>query len=278
MKIRAFGVYLQIMDSETVPPSEATTKAAALPETTLSANMSDTEPVVLGKHRFNKEDLEQDEMAETSILLSISDDNDDDEPVVVTEKRSKQNRPRRSPNRDDSDSEDDDENSKTGKNNNSDDTESEFSFNIETDEEYHTSGFKVGFSEDRNKRFRRTMEDAHTINTTFIDEGGGILYLTTAFFAVFDGHAGRAAADFCGQRMQLILKDLITANPTKNISALLNETFLQIDTELAQKKGLHSGCTAAVAFTRFETRDGQKVRVLYTANVGDARTVLSYLL
>ena len=59
------------------------------------------------------------------------------------------------------------------------------------------------------------------------------------------------------------------------MAAILNDTFLQIDTELAQKKGLHSGCTAAAAFTRIETREDRRVRVLYTANVGDARTVLS---
>ena len=191
----------------------------------------------------------------------------------MTEQRSKVNKPRRSPNRDDSDSSDD---SKPGRANLSDDAESNISFNIETDSEFNTVGFKVGFSEDRNKRYRRTMEDAHTINTSFTDDGGGTRFLI-AFFAVFDGHAGRAAADFCGQRTQQILKELLTKRPDENIAKLLNDTFLQIDVELGQKKGLHSGCTAAVAFTRFEMRENKRCRVLYTANVGDARTVLSYL-
>ena len=175
------------------PTETKYTDSTAIPETTLSENMSESELVTL--------DTEH-EMAETIILSSISDDNEE-QPLLVTEKRSKP-KSRRSPNRDDSDSDDDDDQSgsKLGKNT-SLDGESETSFNMETDAEYQNLGFKVGFSEDRNKRYRRTMEDAHTINTAFI-EGGGGRYFLLAFFAVFDGHAGRAAADFCGQRMQQV--------------------------------------------------------------------------
>ncbi|CAG8634804.1 5272_t:CDS:2, partial [Acaulospora morrowiae] len=52
--------------------------------------------------------------------------------------------------------------------------------------------FQVGVSEDRNKRYRRTMEDAHSYFYDFAGvEGQG-------FFAIFDGHAGKQAAEWCG--------------------------------------------------------------------------------
>ncbi|CAG8466776.1 5637_t:CDS:2 [Funneliformis caledonium] len=121
--------------------------------------------------------------------------------------------------------------------------------------------FKVGISEDRNKRYRRTMEDAHSFFYDFAGiEGQG-------FFAIFDGHAGKQAADWCGNH------------------------FHEADKQLNQNAGKHSGCTAIAAFLRSEeitedeTANGKKLisngvekkqkRVLYTANVGDARAVLS---
>ncbi|KAF9421518.1 Protein phosphatase 2C 1, partial [Podila epigama] len=57
-------------------------------------------------------------------------------------------------------------------------------------EEYE---FAVGVAEDRNKRCRRTMEDTHA----FIYNYEGIT--GHGFFAIFDGHAGKSAADWCGQ-------------------------------------------------------------------------------
>ncbi|CAG8525953.1 7896_t:CDS:2, partial [Ambispora leptoticha] len=53
--------------------------------------------------------------------------------------------------------------------------------------------FQIGVSEDRNKRCRRTMEDAHSFFYDFAGvEGQG-------FFAIFDGHAGKQAAEWCGE-------------------------------------------------------------------------------
>ena len=65
-----------------------------------------------------------------------------------------------------------------------------------------------------------------------------------------------------------------------HVSELLRDTFLITDKELSLKKGMHSGCTAIIGYIQSEERliDGvlRKRRVLYTANVGDARAVLSY--
>ena len=51
-----------------------------------------------------------------------------------------------------------------------------------------------------------------------------------------------------------------------NPAFLLHEAFTLVDKELAGKKGLHSGCTAIVAYIRTETRDGHtKVIILLLA-------------
>jgi protein phosphatase PTC1 len=50
--------------------------------------------------------------------------------------------------------------------------------------------YQVGVSEDRGTR--RTMEDAHSFVVDFARVRG------QGFFAVFDGHAGKHAAEWCG--------------------------------------------------------------------------------
>ncbi|KAG0175180.1 Protein phosphatase 2C 1 [Apophysomyces sp. BC1034] len=121
-------------------------------------------------------------------------------------------------------------------------------------------GFVVGVSEDKNKRCRRTMEDAHSYITDF----NGVQ--RQGFFAIFDGHAGKATAEWCG------------------------ENFHKVDEQVNEKEGKFSGCTAVVAFVQ-NSEDkvkseivkeksamlnmlSQKKRVLHIGNVGDARAVL----
>ncbi|KAJ3342914.1 Protein phosphatase 2C 1 [Gonapodya sp. JEL0774] len=141
------------------------------------------------------------------------------------------------------------------------------------DEQIKRAGFEVGFAEDRNKRCRRTMEDAHAFHYNFSGVDGD------GFFAIYDGHAGKAAADWCGNNLHGVLANVLAENPSMPVPQALHKTFLLTDERLAERKGLHSGCTAVVSLLRTETRptkDGgtSKKRVLYTANVGDARVVL----
>ena len=63
------------------------------------------------------------------------------------------------------------------------------------DEQYLQSGFKVGVAEDKNKRYRRSMEDTHVFIYDYNEQVG------SGFFGIFDGHAGKAAADWCGQKV-----------------------------------------------------------------------------
>jgi protein phosphatase PTC1 len=117
--------------------------------------------------------------------------------------------------------------------------------------------FRVGVSEDRNKRCRRTMEDAHS----FVYDYAGIR--GQGYFAVFDGHAGKHAAEWCGQNFHEYLLDALLTYPDEPIPELLNKTFLVVDsrlTHLAYRSRTHSGCTAVVAFLRMEqdTQQGRK--------------------
>ncbi|EAA27462.1 hypothetical protein GE21DRAFT_4762 [Neurospora crassa] len=218
------------------------------------------------------------------------------------------------------------------------------------------STFKVGVWEDRNKKCRRTMEDTHAFLYNFLhtpapvlgaegsaqkqsksaneshekrssssaSQNADMIETDNGYFAIFDGHAGTFAADWCGKKLHIILEDIIKKNPNAPIPELLDQTFTTVDTELEALPLKNSGCTAAVAVLRWEDRvpsnqsatgsqaiapavvkatedalkveDGQsekslnssipeathaklknsatRQRVLYTANVGDARIVL----
>ncbi|KAI9231688.1 MAG: phosphatase 2C-like domain-containing protein [Podila humilis] len=147
--------------------------------------------------------------------------------------------------------------------------------------------FAVGVAEDRNKRCRRTMEDTHA----FIYNYEGIT--GHGFFAIFDGHAGKSAADWCGLHFHEVWLCRILeergSDQDVDVQELVNDAFLAVDEQLAValQQGRASGCTAIMAYIR---KEGNAVRtttfmprskkdkhpILYTGNVGDARAVLCH--
>lgn len=211
------------------------------------------------------------------------------------------------------------------------------------------STFRVGVTEDKNKKCRRTMEDTHAYLYNFLstpapsygadkttsgsDAGStrsdpssqAVVETDNGYFAIFDGHAGTFAADWCGKKLHLILEDTIRKNPNTPIPELLDQTFTVVDQQLEKLPLKNSGCTAVIAVLRWEDRvpnsqsstgsvlfapaavsavkhageggevkadapdaspageqqveaklrnEASRQRVLYTANVGDARIVL----
>lgn len=224
------------------------------------------------------------------------------------------------------------------------------------------SSFIVGITEDKNKKCRRTMEDTHSYLYNFLGTPAPVLPSDTSlkskrsiedkaslstipsepaqhvietdngYFAIFDGHAGTFAAEWCGKKLHVILEDLMRKNPNTPVPELLDQTFTAADNQLERLPLKNSGCTAICAVLRWEDRvptshsatgsqaiaalaaaavrssepehtDGNKddkdatprsnspaevaaqaiqeakqkatrQRVLYTANVGDARIVL----
>jgi len=113
--------------------------------------------------------------------------------------------------------------------------------------------YQVGISED--KGARRTMEDAHSFVVDFCNVRG------QGFFAVFDGHAGKHAAEWCGSHFHEYLLVCLLRLLGKPIPELLNQTFHDVDESLSrmceESAGkIHSGCTAVTAFLRIEDPDG----------------------
>lgn len=214
------------------------------------------------------------------------------------------------------------------------------------------STFRVGVTEDKNKKCRRTMEDTHAYlynflstpapalssealsktrssgaasnSTIALSETGsqGVVETDNGYFAIFDGHAGNFAADWCGKKVHILLEEVIRKHPNTPIPELLDMTFTSVDSQLEKLPLKNSGCTAVIAVLRWEDRipnsqsatgstaiapaaaaalkaesrnnsdagtspdtlsspaevklreTASRQRVLYTANVGDARIVL----
>ncbi|XP_051819882.1 protein phosphatase 1K, mitochondrial isoform X1 [Antechinus flavipes] len=92
------------------------------------------------------------------------------------------------------------------------------------------------------------------------------------YFAVYDGHGGSAAADFCHTHMEKYIMDFLIKD--KNLETVLTSAFLEIDKAFARQAHLSadgtlliSGTTATVALLR----DGIE---LVIASVGDSRALL----
>ncbi|KAI5845562.1 phosphatase 2C-like domain-containing protein [Tricharina praecox] len=179
--------------------------------------------------------------------------------------------------------------------------------------------FRVGVTEDKNKKCRRTMEDTHSFLYNFLasspdGDSPAEEDSDNGYFAIFDGHAGTYAAEWCGRRLHHVLEEMIRKHPNTPIPELLDMTFTNCDGQLEKLPVKNSGCTAVCAVLRWEDRAApglhlptaavepreknsttaavsdenakpnssptppatrtERQRVLYTANVGDARIVL----
>lgn len=100
------------------------------------------------------------------------------------------------------------------------------------------------------------MEDAHS----FVYNFGGVH--GQGFFSIFDGHAGKHAAEWCGEHFHDYLIKAILADAKQPVPDLLNHTFHNVDarlSQLAQEQGSSSGCTAVTCFLRLEDEDGNPI-------------------
>lgn len=147
------------------------------------------------------------------------------------------------------------------------------------------STFRVGVTEDKNKKCRRTMEDTHAYLYNFLstpapalgsdsesassksqeskgasnpDNNSGqnshVVETDNGYFAIFDGHAGTFAADWCGKKLHVLLEDIIRKNPNTPVPELLDQTFTAVDLALEKLPLKNSGCTAICAVLRWEDR------------------------
>nr|XP_033796440.1 protein phosphatase 1K, mitochondrial-like [Geotrypetes seraphini] len=92
----------------------------------------------------------------------------------------------------------------------------------------------------------------------------------TLYFAIFDGHGGAAAAEFCARYFGHIIKQLLTRD--SDLESALMKSFLQIDeifSESVYSLGEipSAGTTATVALLQNDSE-------LLVASVGDSRAIL----
>jgi len=145
------------------------------------------------------------------------------------------------------------------------------------------STFRVGVHEDKNKKCRRTMEDTHAFLYNFLStprieaaaqdsstDTTQHVNTDNGYFAIFDGHAGNFAADWCGKKMHHILQDLIKDKPNAAIPELLDEAYTAADEELAKLPLKNSGCTAVTAILRWEDRVPNPQSATGSANINAA--------
>ncbi|KAI0110345.1 phosphatase 2C-like domain-containing protein [Nemania sp. FL0031] len=168
------------------------------------------------------------------------------------------------------------------------------------------STFRVGVWEDRNKKCRRTMEDTHAFLYNFLptpapllagestdknanpksstedgDTQGSdqptqdMIETDNGYFAIFDGHAGTFAADWCGKKLHLVLEDIIRRNPNAPIPELLDQTFTSVDAQLEKLPLKNSGCTAAIAVLRWEDRVPSSSSAIGSQAIAPAAAVAS---
>jgi protein phosphatase PTC1 len=150
------------------------------------------------------------------------------------------------------------------------------------------SSFLVGVTEDKNKKCRRTMEDTHAYLYNFLGTPAPVLPSTTGktnslkskrsvedkdslrqipsdvsqhvvetdngYFAIFDGHAGTFAAEWCGKKLHILLEDLMRKNPNVPVPELLDQAYTSADSQLERLPLKNSGCTAITAVLRWEDR------------------------
>lgn len=157
---------------------------------------------------------------------------------------------------------------------------------------FHGLSFEVGVAENKNTTYRAKMEDVHTYVANFAER------LDWGYFAIFDGHAGKQSARWCGNNLHSLVEDEIarreSVGPDFDIKDVFHDAFVKAD-ELIEKDGSgSSGCTAAVAILGWEKRDltddtpdvknassafdfipgPNHKRMLHTSNVGDLRIIL----
>ena len=112
------------------------------------------------------------------------------------------------------------------------------------------------------------MEDAHSFVADFAGVRG------QGYFAIFDGHAGKHAAEWCGEHFHEELLEALhdsleesesesSSQKKPSVPDRLNTTFHAVDdalSRMADEGQTHSGCTAVTAFLRLEDEDGNQPR------------------
>lgn len=128
-----------------------------------------------------------------------------------------------------------------------------------------------------NAKYRPYMEDAAVVVDPYQVNGEGE-EVRWGYYAVYDGHGGRQAVDYCEARLHgVILEELRNARPWNGtpatdeaIAEALTRSFKRMDDQLRLIGAWRCGCTATVVLVR---RTPTALR-LHVANVGDSRCIV----
>lgn len=120
-------------------------------------------------------------------------------------------------------------------------------------------------NEDSNSKYRPYMEDTFCCVDNFAGD------VTCGLFGVFDGHGGKEVSEYLKERFPEELQSRIENENPSDLVSIIEETFEKIDKEVKMIDSEQCGSTACIAIVRMESAH----RVLYIANVGDTRALLS---
>ena len=119
------------------------------------------------------------------------------------------------------------------------------------------------YHEDKNLKYRQSMEDIGVMLPDFIPEK------KMSLFGIFDGHGGYDVVQYIKNRLPEIIKTNITKNNNyDSIENNLTSSFNKIDEELKFYDSEHTGSTATILLFQ-----DNKV---YCANVGDSTAFIVY--
>lgn len=107
------------------------------------------------------------------------------------------------------------------------------------------------------------MEDAHVIQIPFMGDPD------TGFFAIYDGHGGKEAADIASAELHKFLEAELLSGKNSSVEECFIKAYESMDLRL-KFDAVYMGATAVTCLIRGES--GRKK--LYVANAGDARAVL----
>lgn len=119
--------------------------------------------------------------------------------------------------------------------------------NVGSDTESTSSSSK------RSQLSKDALESTSSLSPS-ASNGSHVVETDNGYFAIFDGHAGTFAADWCGKKLHVLLEDMIRRFPNTPVPELLDQTFTNVDQQLDKLPLKNSGCTAICAVLRWEDR------------------------
>ena len=117
------------------------------------------------------------------------------------------------------------------------------------------------YQEDKNLKYRQSMEDIGVTLPEFIPEK------KYSLFGIFDGHGGNDVVKYIKNRLPEIIKTNITKNGN-SIETCLTSAFNKIDEELKFYDSEHTGSTATIVLFHDN--------IIHCANVGDSAAYIIY--